>query len=283
MQTIPPDLDTGSIEIAGRDVFYRVAGPARGPGVVLLHGAGNGDGRDWYFSAFADLAKTRRVVAFDRPGIGASDPIPEGDDPRAQARHLAAAARALGHPAPLVIGHSYGGAVALAWAAAAPDLPGLVLLAPVAFPLAVPEAALRIMAGPLGAGLAWFVTRLMRKAVMKQAITRAFDPQPVPPDYWSYAMSELMKNPAELIQNAREITRAARALAQMAPHYPEIDMPVELFSGDHDNSLPHRQQADRLAEALPQVDYHLLEGMGHMLHHFIQPQITGAVDRLIPA
>ena len=110
------------VEVEGRKVHYLRAGS--GPELVLLHGAG-ANVRDYTFDLF-DLLKDRyTVTAFDRPGLGYTDRVPnidtgpfstEGDSPQAQAHMLREAAEKIGIKDPIVAGHSYGGIVALAWA-----------------------------------------------------------------------------------------------------------------------------------------------------------------------
>lgn len=93
-----------------------------GPDVVLLHGAG-GSTRDFTYQ-FVDRIKDRyRVTVIDRPGLGYSDRLRDyglfsraAETPRDQARLLQAAAALVGVETPIVLGHSFGGAVALAWA-----------------------------------------------------------------------------------------------------------------------------------------------------------------------
>lgn len=99
-----------------------------GPDVVLIHGA-HGNVRDFTFDFAKRLAENYRVIMLDRPGFGYSDPPPDGVGTlEFQARTLQGAAAALGAQAPIVLGHSYGGAVAMAWAVHLPDtLSALVL------------------------------------------------------------------------------------------------------------------------------------------------------------
>jgi len=279
-QTIPSGLVEADITASGGNVHYRQAGS--GPDVVLLHGSGNGDGRDWFFSAFARLAETHRVTAFDRPGIGQSALIEGADDPRRQAAHLAAAAAALGIERPIVVGHSYGGAVALAWALEAGDaLRGLVLLAPVAYVLPPPDAIFKLLARPaLGPALAWVVCRFLSGPAMGEPLKKVFSPQEVPAAYLEHARAALLKNPAEVIANAREIMGLSAPVAAMAAQYGQIQMPVVILQGDSDANVPPDSQAARLVHDLPNATLEMKPGMGHMLHHFRQDDLMAAVAGL---
>ena len=99
------------IEVDGTRVHYVDEG--EGPPVVLIHGA-SGNVNDWTFDMVGRLSDRYRVIAFDRPGLGYTDMIGRGAPVADQARLLADAAAALGADAPIVVGHSYGGSVALA-------------------------------------------------------------------------------------------------------------------------------------------------------------------------
>ena len=109
------------IEVGKARVHAHVAGT--GPDLVLIHGA-SGNVRDFTFALVGLLTARYRVIAFDRPGLGWSDDLGrDGLSPLVQADLLRAAAAQLGVRRPIVLGHSYGGAVAMAWALRDPPAP----------------------------------------------------------------------------------------------------------------------------------------------------------------
>jgi pimeloyl-ACP methyl ester carboxylesterase len=77
-----------------------------------------------------EIAKVTRVVAYDRAGLGWSDPSPQPPDAAQNARELHAALQKLGISAPYVLaGHSYGGLTVRAFAALyRNEVAGLVLV-----------------------------------------------------------------------------------------------------------------------------------------------------------
>ena len=107
-----------------------------GPPVVLLHG-NVVTAEDFDTSRVLDLvARRHRVIAFDRPGFGYSD-RPHGSawSAGAQAELIRDAFAVLGLNRPIVLGHSWGAAVALALGLNHPDaVRGLVLLSGYYYP-----------------------------------------------------------------------------------------------------------------------------------------------------
>ena len=74
------------------------------------------------------------VMAYDRPGHGASTPVPSGPWPADWLSHeadrLASLLRELEVQQPLLVGHSDGGSISLIHAATGGDVAGVVALAP---------------------------------------------------------------------------------------------------------------------------------------------------------
>ena len=107
-----------------------------GPPVVLLHG-NVVTAEDFDASGVFDLvARRHRVIAFDRPGFGYSD-RPRGSAWSAgtQAELIRDAFAVLGINRPIVLGHSWGAAVALALGLNHPDaVKALVLLSGYYYP-----------------------------------------------------------------------------------------------------------------------------------------------------
>ncbi|MEV4719683.1 alpha/beta hydrolase [Micromonospora noduli] len=123
---VPAGVDSGRLtRESGRQLRWVAAGSATPP-VVLVSGAGE-VGLDWAV-VLPSLAERSRVIAYDRAGLGASDPTSRLTLD-SQVRDLVALLDDVG-PAVLV-GHSWGGLLAQLTAFASPDRTlGLVLLDP---------------------------------------------------------------------------------------------------------------------------------------------------------
>jgi len=111
------------VMVDGHRVHAVVMGSEDGtrPDLVLLHGA-SGNTRDMTYHLAPRLARDYRVIVLDRPGLGYTERINRtGATIIEQAELMQKAAALFGAEKPIVLGHSYGGAVALAWAVTRPD------------------------------------------------------------------------------------------------------------------------------------------------------------------
>jgi pimeloyl-ACP methyl ester carboxylesterase len=106
-----------------RGVVTNVLDVGAGPPVVLLHGSGPGVSAyaNWRLTMPA-LAGSRRVIAFDQPGFGFTE-RPEGAEYTVErwTAHVLGVLEALGLDRVDLVGNSFGGAIALRFAAAHPD------------------------------------------------------------------------------------------------------------------------------------------------------------------
>lgn len=255
-----------------------------GPDVVLIHGA-SGNLRDFTFDLVGRLAHRYRVTAFDRPGHGFSDAAGRrGDSPEGQAAILRAGAAQLGLRRPVLVGHSYGGAVALAWALADPDGVGAVVsLAGASHPW--PGGGLGaitpLLAGPVGGTLAALVTAYAPMGRADGVIARVFRPDPVPEGYPDHVGAGLAIRRETLVVNARQLNALHGYLTVMAQRYPTLPMPVEILHGDADRTVGLDFHARRLAEDAPDARLTVLRGVGHMPHHAETRATVAVINRAL--
>ena len=268
------------IRVQGRTVHVDIRGS--GPDLILLHGA-SGSSRDFTFALSDRLAARYRVLAFDRPGLGWTDAI--GDqtpNPIAQAEFLRAAADQLGVRRPVVLGHSYGGAVALAWGLRAPrDTAALVVVSGATMPwpgtltgwYAFIDTPLGDRVGPP------LLTALAPVALGNRIMAGIFAPQPVPPGYAEYIGVGLAARRGNYRANASQINGLRSYLRVMAPLYPQLSMPVEVIHGARDPIVPASVHALPLSDALPDAALTILPDQGHMPQHGDPQAIIDAIDR----
>ena len=276
------------IEVEGRTVHAIVKGT--GPDLVLIHGA-SGNARDMDLALGDRLASRYRVIMFDRPGLGYTEQVSPAyarpfatdvDSPLEQARLLQSAAARLGADRPIVLGHSYGGAVALAWAIDRPDtLSALVNLAGVSNPWPGSLGPLYKFVGTsLGGGiLAPLIAALVPTSYIEDTIGTIFDPDPVPENYGHKVGASLALRPKSIRANARQVNWLRAEVVAMVEHYPQIELPVEIVHGDADTIVPLSVHSRPLAAQIPQSYLTILSGVGHMPHHSATDAVIAAIDR----
>jgi pimeloyl-ACP methyl ester carboxylesterase len=113
----------------GRSIHLRIWGGDRPAPTIILDAAASQPSSSWALVA-QQLARTHRVIAYDRPGMGWSIGRSGPRDARTSAQALAAALQRSGIGPPyVVVGHSYGGFSARMFAHLQPEhVAGLVLL-----------------------------------------------------------------------------------------------------------------------------------------------------------
>lgn len=266
------------LTVNGAKVHALVKGA--GPDLVLLHGAG-GNLRDFTLGLIDELAKTHRVIAFDRPGLGWSDPIPNGTDIPTQARHLLAAAAQLDVTSPIVLGHSFGGGVAMAWALHSPDTRALVIVAGATMPFPGDVARwYHLTGGAFGPVINPAITLLATPTRVKSSLQATFAPAPVPQDYATQIGAGLTTRHQTLARNGAQVLALNDNLKQLAPDYPRLTLPVEILHGLADTTVRADIHAVPLANTLANAHLTLIDGAGHMLHHAHRDKVVAAVTRL---
>lgn len=116
-----------TVAVDGRRIAYREAGEAALPALVLLHGLG-GNAAMWR-RQYGALSDRFRVVGWDMPGYGGSEPLPGKPGPADYALALAGLLDALGVDRACVAGQSVAALVAAAFGRAFPERTRAAVLA----------------------------------------------------------------------------------------------------------------------------------------------------------
>ncbi|MCB4454284.1 alpha/beta fold hydrolase [Leisingera sp. McT4-56] len=252
------------------------------PDLVLIHGS-SGNTRDMTFRLAPALADDFRILIFDRPGLGYSSPLNgSGATIRQQADVLRQAAAQMGAETPVVLGQSYGGAVALAWAVDHPQsVAALVSVAGVSHPWDTPlDLFYRVTSTRLGSALAVpAVTAYVSRATVMETLDAVFAPQAVPEGYASHFGIGLTLRRASLRANAKQRANLLDEVISLAPHYDRISIPVEIIHGTADDTVNPDIHARQLVRDVPTADLTLLEGIGHMPHHVATDEVAAAIHR----
>jgi pimeloyl-ACP methyl ester carboxylesterase len=273
-------------ECDGVRLHYLDRGDPTAPCVVLLHGNGSMI-QDFTISGLVDrLARRNRVLCFDRPGFGYSQrPRLRLWTATAQAALFVKALHQLGVRNPVLLGHSWGTLVAIAFALRN-DYPirGLVLASGYYFPTW--RWDVWMMSGPaipvLGDLVRYTIGPILSWAILPMAFRKLFAPRSVPRDFKTRFPASLTLRPKQLRAAAEESAFLIPMAAKFQSHYPSIQCPVHIFHGAGDQII-EPEQARYLHRALPASVLHLVEDAGHMVTYADGAAIAQAVDTVAGA
>ncbi len=258
-----PALAPRDIEAGGRRLRVLDLGGGDAAPVVFIHGFG-GDLNSWMFTQPA-LAEGRRAIALDLPGHGGADKEVGAGDPEMFAAAVADAIAALGLDRVHLVGHSMGGAIALAVAARRPELVASLTL--------IATAGL----GPEinGAFIDAFVRAGRRREAQEALAMLVHDPALV-----SRVMIEETLRYKRLDGVAAALETIARAwfpdgrqALDLRADLGALPAPIQLIWGEGDQIIP-LAHAEGLAAP---VEVHIVVGAGHLPHM----EKSGEVNRLI--
>lgn len=281
-QTEAPGLREGVHQetINGVRLWYRVAGHSSDdtPPVVFLHG-GPGQG-SVHFAALAGPAVERRLrmVYLDQRGSGLSEhPASRAYSMELLVEDLEGLRKTLGVPKIALIGHSFGGTLALEYAAKYPehvaalvfaaglyDAPGQVRLRCQRTVAAFPEVARRVMgdsAATAGGGTCdwfWTLPPLQREA-MNNALM--FPDSAVRIRLDSVQAASGQRNTGEL--GAALFRQGLLRYRFSAPS--RLTMPVLVIAGRHDGAAA-AESLRQLAAELPNARFVEYEHAGHFVY-----------------
>lgn len=268
------------LQVNGTTVHAHVQG--EGPDLVLIHGA-SGSTRDFTFALVDRLARDYRVIAFDRPGLGWTDDLgAAGVSPMVQAELLQAAADQLGVRRPIVMGHSYGGSVAMAWGLTdTPDVAALVIVSGATMPWPGGLGPFYALTGTGlgGATVVPAITAFVSPERAEQAVDGIFAPAPAPEGYAEYVGVALSMRRHSLRANGRQVWGLKPYVTRMAEEYPKLDLPVEIVHGTADTTVPADIHAIPLSKLLPDARLTLLPDVAHMPQHTHPDAVIDAIHR----
>lgn len=255
----PRDIEAGGKRLRVLDLGSGGATP-----VLLVHGFG-ADLNTWMFNQPA-LAETRRAVALDLPGHGGSiKQLDAAAGAESFAADIGRALAALGIDRVHLVGHSMGGAVALAFAGSQPERVASVTL------IASAELGAEIN----GAFIDGFV-RAQRRREMQEVLTLlVHDPALVSrrmvEDVLRYKRLDGAQAALEAL--ARQWFPNGVQQAVRADLVGARDVPMQIVWGREDRVIP-AAHGEALAGRVP---VHVIDGAGHLPHM----EKSGEVNRLI--
>ena len=253
------------------------------PALVFIHGA-SGNLRD-QMMPFGDKLRGRAEMLFiDRPGHGWSDRGgSENNTPDGQADAIARAMKAKGISKAVIIGHSFGGAIAASFALGHPDMTtGLVFLAPATHPWPGGIAwyyglTSTPVIGPLFAHTLALPAGLTR---LESGSACVFAPNPTPADYVARTAPALVLRPTAFRNNAIDVHNLKPYATRVAPRYGEIAAPTVIITGDSDSVVLAHIHSEGLARDIPDAELIWIRNLGHKPDHVTTDLAVRAIEKV---
>jgi pimeloyl-ACP methyl ester carboxylesterase len=253
------------------------------PPIVLVHGAGC-NLEDMRLALGERLAARHHVILIDRPGMGWSKREGKGgSSPAYQAAMLRDVLDRLETKRAIVVGHSWGSALAAAFALDYPDrAAALVLLAPPLYP--VPSRTIWLYTAFAIPHAGWIYAHTLALPLglpfIGIAMASAFLPQLPPRAYIKRSGALLLLRPSTFLANARDIAHLKDSLAPQAARYPTLAVPTLVMTGNFDMVVAPVRHAFAFAAAVPRAKLVTLPGIGHMVHHAATERVLEEIEEI---
>jgi pimeloyl-ACP methyl ester carboxylesterase len=255
-----------------------------GPPIVIIHGASSN--LETMRQPLGDiLAKHRRVILIDRPGHGWSTRVRLDDStPAIQGQMIDVALEKLGLGPAIFVVHSWAGALGARMALDYPQrVAGLVMLAPVAYPWRggvgwYNKLVTTPVIGPL---LAHTITLPLGYFLAEPGARNVFLPQIMPTNFVESTATLLLLRPREFLANAQDLVTLKAAVAEQAPRYGNIRVPVLVITGDADKTVSPTIHSRPFAAALPDAKLIVLPGVGHIVQNAAPELVAREIDAMI--
>jgi pimeloyl-ACP methyl ester carboxylesterase len=240
----------------------------QGQSLLLIHGIA-GNLRHYSYGVVDQLATNYRVIAVDRPGCGYSTRAPGAAvSLQAQADTMVELLDKLKIDRAVIVGHSLGGAVALALAQRHPQrVAALALVAPLThLPDEVSPAfkALAIKQAWLRKLIAWTFAAPGTIARSAEVLSVAFGPEAVPRDFATRGGGLLSLRPSHFVAASTDLYAIPGSMQTIESAYAGMRVPVHVLYGRGDRILSHSANGEAFVDRLPGTQLTLVDG-GHML------------------
>lgn len=250
---------------------------------VLIHGAST-SALDFDTNLQPILAQHGRVVSIDRPGHGYSDrgQAEAANNPAYQALMILNTLDTLGIHDPVLIGHSWAGAVVMAALLSEHEkvtVKAGILIAGVSHPwegdnpLHV-ELSMHPIFGDI---FLWQYISPLGRLSMQSAVESVFAPEQVPDNYIDNTGLILSLRPGTYRHNAQDRTRLSHVLETQSLRYPDVSQPLLSIAASEDSVVPAWNHHDQLVEQIPHMQSLVIAGAGHAPHHTQTQVVADAI------
>jgi pimeloyl-ACP methyl ester carboxylesterase len=238
-----------------REIHYWTGG--QGPALLLLH-AGYGDAEFSWKYVWEQLANEFTVIAPDLPGFGETE-LKKNEDATTIGHMLLQLLRELDFSDAVVVGNSFGAALAYRFAQEHSErVQKLILVNGTAMP-ELPEALKKVLSFPIVHDV--FVGLGKQMYYSEKSLRGAFqDIDHLPKGF----LSSLKKNSDKNSKVAADIWLNSK------PNETKVDVPIALVWGQNDEMVPIKA-AEKMLQEYPEAHLHPIENARHM-PEFEQPE-----------
>lgn len=274
------------IEIGGlrmSSVFVPAGENADLPPVVFIHGA-SGNLRDQMHAFHAKLKGRADLLFLDRPGHGYSERGgPENDLPDGQARAIARLMEKRGIDKAIIVGHSFGGAIAASFALEHPEkTAGLLFLAPAThlWPGGI-DWYYNLARQPV---IGWLFTRIVALPAGLSRIDSGtrfiFSPNPRPGGYIEATAPALVLRPATFRNNATDVANLQDYVRRIQPRYAGIRARTVIVTGDTDGVVYEEIHSRGLARDIRGAELVRIRHLGHKPDYVVTDLAIEALEKI---
>ena len=274
-------IDVGGFRM--NSLFVPAGDDADLPPIVFIHGA-SGNLRDQE-TAFRGRLEGRADLLFvDRPGHGYSERGSGRNGwPDGQADAIARLMELRGIGKAIVVGHSFGGAIAATFALEHPErTAGLLFLAPATHPW--PGGVDWYYDLARMPGLGWLFSRLVALpaglARIEGATRAVFHPNPRPEKYVTEGAPALVLRPRNFRDNAIDVANLNAYLKKVAPRYGAITAPTVVITGNRDAIVSEEIHSAGLKRDIGQAELVRIDNLGHKPDYVVPDVVIAAIEKL---
>jgi len=253
------------------------------PAIVFIHGA-SGNLLDQTGAFLRSLQGRAEMLFVDRPGHGYSERGgPENAVPSGQAAAIARLMERRGIEKAIIVGHSFGGAIAAAFGVHHPEkTAGLLFLAPATHPWpGGVDWYYHAATAPLFGWLfnhALVVPMGLRR--LEQGTMNVFRPNIRPADYIASTGPSLVLRPGTFHNNATDFTRLLGYLKAESHRYREIAAPTVIMTGDSDDIVWEHLHSQGLARDIAGSELVTIRGVGHKPDYLATDVAIAALEKI---
>jgi pimeloyl-ACP methyl ester carboxylesterase len=279
-----PVEDERLIDVGGfmmNSLLLEPAHKADLPPIVFIHGASTSL-YDPLIAFRSSLERRARLLFVDRPGHGRSQIGGKGNIlPDGQADAIASLMDKRGIKSAIVVGHSYGGAIAAALALRHPEkVKGLVFLSPAVYdwPGGVSwyyDAARIPITGVLFSTLVAPPAGLLAIGAATKSV---FAPNPVPQNYIVQTKALQALRPVAFRHNALEVASLNAWAKTASRQYSEIKARTIIITGDADKVVSPEIHSKQLARAIKGSKLLVVHNLGHKPDYIAGDLVVAAIE-----